>query len=200
MFLPERLRGPRVRSLYVLGIAYLALSAFALARGPVSRSDPASGPSHPAPEADGASWFRHVRPFCNALEVETVQRQRPAPTTVDGAGFAAACWALAGRIRDARARILAVAAADRWRAAGIVFEVGHPVADLGDDRSAGPIMELVVEFWPNHYMALYHAGAARFATGDHAAAQRHLLEFLRHYHQDDAWTRRARSMLRELTA
>ena len=39
-------------------------------------------------------------------------------------------------------------ARDRSYAAAIVFGVGHPVADAGDDRSAGPIMELVIEFRP----------------------------------------------------
>ena len=58
----------------------------------------------------------------------------------------------------------------RWHAAGVVFNVGHPVADAGDDLAAGPIMELVVEFWPNHYMALYHAGAARYELDDHGSA------------------------------
>ena len=35
---------------------------------------------------------------------------------------------------------------ERGQASAIVFDIGHPVADAGDDRSAGPIMELVLEF------------------------------------------------------
>jgi hypothetical protein len=69
---------------------------------------------------------------------------------------------------------------------------------MGDNRSAGPIMELVVEFWPNHYMALYHAGAARFALGDMATAEKQLRAFLEYYHQDDGWTGSARSMLAQI--
>lgn len=42
------------------------------------------------------------------------------------------------------------------KAAGIVFRIGHPVADAGDDESAGPIMNLVVKYQPWNYMALYH--------------------------------------------
>ncbi|HIF22582.1 MAG TPA: hypothetical protein EYQ27_11915 [Gemmatimonadetes bacterium] len=53
---------------------------------------------------------------------------------------------------------------------GVVLGVGHPAADAGDDVAAGPLMELVVEFWPSHYMALYHAGAPRFEAGDTARA------------------------------
>ena len=77
----------------------------------------------------------------------------------------AACYALAGRIASAREVILTLPEEMRYRAAGVVFEAGHPAADAGDDVAAGPLMELVVEFWPNHYMALYHAGAARFEQG-----------------------------------
>jgi hypothetical protein len=45
-----------------------------------------------------------------------------------------------------------VARGDRARAANIVFEVGHPVADAGDDRSAGPLMELVVDYVPDELL------------------------------------------------
>ncbi len=48
-------------------------------------------------------------------------------------------------------------------------------------------MELVVKFWPSHYMALYHAGAARFEAGDAARAERYLPRFLQECHLDDGW-------------
>jgi predicted HD phosphohydrolase len=89
---------------------------------------------------------------------------------------------------------------DRWRAAGIVFDIGHPVADMGDDRSAGPIMEMVVEFWPNHYQALYHAGASNYALGRYERAQRYLEEFLAYYDVDDGFSRNAKSILKRLRA
>jgi hypothetical protein len=125
-------------------------------------------------------------------------RRQPAPVGLEGTGYAAACWALAGQVGQARALIYTLQPNDRWRAAGIVFEVAHPIADMGDDRSAGPIMELVVELWPNHYMALYHAGAARFALGDGAIARKYLEAFLRHYDRGDGWTANARAMLAQL--
>lgn len=87
---------------------------------------------------------------------------------------------------------------DRHRAAGIVFEVAHPVADAGDDRSAGPIMAMVVDYWPNHYMALYHAGIAEYGLGQQTLARKHLQSFLEYYHQDDGWTRNARQVLARL--
>lgn len=150
------------------------------------------------PGTDGARWFRTIKPFCNALEVESASAQYPAPASLEGSGYAAACFAIAGRIDRARRILLAVPDGQRWRAAGIVFEIGHPIADAGDDRSAGPIMELVVEFWPNHYMALYHAGAAEFGLGQRERAKAHLESFLQDYQVDDGWRGSARDMLRRL--
>jgi hypothetical protein len=111
---------------------------------------------------------------------------------------AAACYALAGKIELARASIEALAPDLRYRAAGVVFEAGHPAADAGDDLAAGPLMELVVEFWPNHYMALYHAGAARYENGSNEAAQKYLEQFLVEYSAEDGWRSSAISMLEEI--
>jgi hypothetical protein len=115
-------------------------------------------------------------------------------------GFSAACYALAANIDRSRSIIMGVEQEDRWRAAGIVFDIGHPVADMGDDRSAGPIMEMVVEFWPNHYQALYHAGASNYALGRYERAQRYLEEFLAYYDVDDGFSRNAKSILKRLRA
>jgi hypothetical protein len=184
-----------VRLYYILGTSYIAVAVIALVRAPTLPFLGDSGPWTPVARGE---WFDRVRPHCNALEVETALRREPPPRGMAGAGLGAACWALAGRIDAARAQLATLDGDDRWRAAGIVFEVGHPVADMGDDRSAGPIMELVVEFWPNHYMALYHAGAARYALGESSAARKHLTAFLQYYDRDDGWTRNARHMLRDL--
>lgn len=146
------------------------------------------------------SWFARTKPYCNGVEVVTRLRQDPPPGDLESQGYGAACYALAGRIDSARAMIYRLQPNDRYRAAGIVFEVGHPVADMGDDQSAGPIMELVVEFWPNHYMALYHAGASRYQLGQHAPARQSLTEFLRHYLANDGWAANARAMLEALAS
>jgi len=154
----------------------------------------------PAPSnaADAAEWFRRAKPYCNAVEVGNVQRDTPAPKTVEGAGFNAACLALAGRIDDARRAIDELGAADRPRAASIVFEVGHPVADAGDDRSAGPIMELVIDYMPSHYMALYHAGMAEYMLGQRDLARRNLTAFMQYYAIEDGWRGNARGVLARL--
>ena len=139
-----------------------------------------------------------MKPYCNAVEVEVRQQQSPPPATLNGAGYSAACYALAGKIDRARTIIERVAPARRWQAAGIVFDVGHPVADAGDDRSAGPIMELVLEYWPNNYMALYHAGMSEYALRQFDPARAHLEAFLRLYTNNDGWRRNAQTALRQL--
>jgi len=140
-------------------------------------------------------WFMAVRPHCNALEVELTLQQNPPPGGWEGAGYAASCWAVAGQIERARALVLDLPETDRYSAASIIFNIGHPIADAGDDRSAGPIMQLVVEFQPNNYMALYHAGMSWYAVGNPQTARRHLEEFLRQYDVQDGWRSNALEIL-----
>jgi hypothetical protein len=188
------------RPLYFAGIGYLAVCVAVVARH--ERSPKPAPPPPPAAmlRFDGSAeqWYAAVKPFCNAVEVVVSQRQHPAPQTVEGQGYSAACFALGGRIDSARAVIARLEPEDRYRAAGIVFDVGHPVADAGDDRSAGPLMELVLEYWPNQYMALYHAGMSEYALGQLSLARSHLESFLKNYSQDDGWTRNAREVLARL--
>ena len=106
---------------------------------------PDVGPVEPV---DAVNWFRSMKAYCNPVEVDTRLTWSPAPRSADGTAYEAACFALAGRIDSARERILQLSEDQRWNAAGVVFNVGHPVADAGDDLAAGPIMELVVEFGP----------------------------------------------------
>jgi hypothetical protein len=160
---------------------------------------PAAPPTRPeprvAPASEGVVWFRRVKPYCNPVEAAVVIRDTPAPATVEGQGFLAACYALAGRIDNARRVIDALPKGARRSAAGIVFNVGHPVADGGDDRAAGPIMELVIDYWPDHYMALYHAGMAEYMLGQHALAKKNLTAFLEIYRAGDGWVSNAREVL-----
>ncbi|MBM4183196.1 MAG: hypothetical protein FJ207_03110 [Gemmatimonadetes bacterium] len=151
----------------------------------------------PAP-MDASGWFGYVRQFCNSVDVDTRMRLEPAPATPEGAMYVAACYALAGRIDRARETIDALPAGLRAQAAGVVFEAGHPAADAGDDVAAGPLMELVVDYWPNHYMALYHAGAARFDRGDYPLAQKYLERFMVEYAVEDGWRSSARGMLERI--
>jgi hypothetical protein len=189
------------RPLYLVAIGYLAICGVVVARSYQARARATSEPVQTATidlGSGGDGWWVRMKANCNAVEVELAQRMRPAPATLEGQGYGAACWALAGKIDSARAVIDRLPSGDRYRAAGMVFDIAHPIADAGDDRSAGPIMELVVHYWPNHYMALYHAGMAEYATGEHPLARKNLKAFLSYYQQDDGWTRNARETLAKL--
>jgi len=192
---------------YLLIAAMSAFAAAALVANamdgsetPVVTIDPIIAPiGRPAGGPDDArAWFQSMRQHCNPVEVESQMQGQPAPPTPEGTMHEAACYALAGKIDHARASIQALPAELRSRAAGIVFEAGHPAADAGDDIAAGPLMELVVEYWPNHYMALYHAGAARYETGSYEAAQKYLEQFLVEYSAEDGWRSSALSMLADI--
>jgi len=188
------------RSYHLLGWTYVLACGWLLAVHFHTRSVAASGGSsmYAAPTADAVQWFRRIKPYCNSVEVQAAQQQSSPPNTAAGAGYRAACYALADRIDDARRVIDQLSPDDRYKAAGIVFDVGHPVADGGDDRSAGPIMELVIDYWPNHYMALYHAGMAEYMLGQHDLARHNLEEFQKYYHENDGWTRNAADILHRL--
>ena len=192
-----------LRFLYLAGIGYLAICLLALA------SSRAGAPvlAHSSPgvvvapgRGDAGTWFAGIKPFCNSVEVETAQQRNPAPAGAEGQGYAAACYALAGRTEQARAVIERLSGNDRSYAASIVFGVGHPVADAGDDKSAGPIMELVIEFQPNNYMALYHAGMSEYVLGQPAPAEQHLRRFLELYHENDGWRTNAIEVLQRLSS
>ena len=192
-----------MRPLYLAGWGYVAIAALLLYRSapPIDIAPMYNGP--PVVEQLPAGtlaqqWFATVKPQCNALEAELTMTRSPAPAGEEGAGFGAACYALAGKTTRAQQLIDALPASERSRAAGIVFDVVHPVADAGDDESAGPMMELVLRYLPDHYMALYHAGIAEYRTGQRDLAIKNLEAFLRHYHADDGWTGSAEAVLKEL--
>ena len=192
-----------MRKLYLAGLTFMAAVLWIGAAGSTPDLTPSLRYVHPnvvdfTPRGEAARWFAEIRQFCNPVEVETRHRFTPAPDSWEGRAFSAACYSLAGDTDRARELLGALEGDRRWQAAGIVFGVGHPVADAGNDRAAGPIMELVVEFWPNHYMALYHAGMARMGVGDEAAAEEYLTRFLEHYAPEDGWTASARGALEEL--
>ncbi len=201
-----------MRKVYLLGLLYIGLSVAYIMRAGEPMAIPPDDPPFtitvqaqpdvdPAIDPDDAvAWFHAIKQYCNPVEVETRVGWSPAPRSADGTAYQAACFALAGQIDTARELILELQEDQRWHAAGVVFNVGHPVADAGDDLAAGPLMELVVEFWPNHYMALYHAGAARYALGDHGAAHKYLVSFLEHYDPDDGWRQSAQSMIAAVEA
>jgi hypothetical protein len=183
------------RTLAIAGWGYVGLcgAIMAIHPGPPNGREP---PSPPAPfRGAGGEWFARIKPFCNAVEVDVQHRYLPPPAGTEGTGYSAACYALAGKIDLARRAIEQLPAGERGAAAGIVFAIGHPVADAGDDASAGPIMRLVVEYQPQNYMALYHAGISEYMLGHLEFARTHLTRFLELYRSEDGWRANAREVL-----
>ena len=191
------------RTLQVVAWTYAVacLVAWALVAG---RPAPADVPHVAAPAAPVSSrnsadvWFSSIKPYCNSVEVEFQIRQNPAPGGVGGLGYTAACYSLAGRLDRADSVISSAPRGERLQVVAIVFDVAHPVADAGDDRAAGPIMEMVVRHWPNHYMALYHAGMSAYTLEQHDRARAHLSAFLKAYSADDGWRSNAITVLKRL--
>ena len=188
-----------MRILHLLGVGYAAVCGGMTLKA-IWPPESGGEPELPTMPFSGVAsvWFQQVKPYCNALEVVTRIRFSPPPSGRVGAGYASACYALAGNIDSARARLLALPESQRAYASSIVFNIGHPVADAGDDRSAGPIMELVLEFWPDNYMALYHAGMSEYALGQADRARVSLQRFLELYHGDDGWRSNALEVLGRL--
>jgi hypothetical protein len=65
-----------------------------------------------------------MKQYCNPVEVDVRVRYSPPPATSDGAGYAAACFALAGKIDRARTIIEGIAPAERGAAAGVPVRGG----------------------------------------------------------------------------
>ncbi len=195
-------RGPRARSprrqwLVLAGLVAVLLGVVVVNAQELAESSPVSVPAALQPGAAG--WFARVKSGCNQLEVSGVMARTPPPAGIDGAGYGAGCYALAGRHAEARRLIETLPAGSaRTNAAWRVFEIAHPVADQGEDSAAGPMMELVLEYWPENYQALYHAGIAEYAGGDTTRARQRLEEFLQRYTAKDFFTDQARLVLDRL--
>ena len=194
------------RVLYLTAFTYIAICGVALVVR--SRQSPAPAPAliervveaEPPPPVvastgSGADWFARMKQYCNPVEVDVQLRFNPPPSTSEGSAYTSACFALAGKIDSARATIERMPRGERQYAADVVFNVAHPVADAGDDRSAGPIMGLVVDYSPRNYMALYHAGASEYALGQSDLARKHLRAFLELYGAEDGWRSNAKELL-----
>jgi hypothetical protein len=186
-----------VRPVFLLTLA-LSLSLAVLAATRSRPAEPERGRPAIAYGSRPHDWLAANRAHCNAVEVTTFLATHNPGSDVRGAGQRAACLALAGKIDAARRVIAALAPGDRDPVVNQVFFVGHPVADAGDDASARPIMELVIEFQPDQFMALYHAGMAAAVAGDDDLARGHLIRFLAIYRARDGWSQNANAALAAL--
>jgi hypothetical protein len=151
------------------------------------------------PPATPSDWFDAIRAKCTPAMVRlAVDLSRPPEGTIS-TGYEAACFAIAADMSKARALILGLPEGTRLEAASVVFNVAQAMVERGQEMAAGPLMELVVEFWPNHYVALFEAGVTRYAEGDYTHARIYLQRFLDVYVQDDQRTHRAMRMIDEMT-
>lgn len=148
--------------------------------------------------ATAPDWFAEVRPRCTPADVRLATDLNPPPAGVEGVGYKAACFGIARQIPTARSLLLSLPEGDRIPAATVVYEVAEALASEGRHDVAGPLMELVLEFWPDHYMALYEAGTARFVTGDGPGAHGLLARFLEVYRDEDTLTANARNMMERM--
>lgn len=148
--------------------------------------------------SSAAGWFAEIKPYCNSIEVESKMALFPPPDTTDGAGYSAACFALAGKIDRASNIIRQLPEDKRTHAAEIVLKIAHPVADEGDDKSVGPVMKLVLEFVPGNAMALYHVGMSEFNLGHNEEARDYLNRFLKVHTYRDTWQESARDALKRI--
>jgi serine/threonine protein kinase len=146
------------------------------------------------------AWYLKIKPHCNAVEVITTMKRFTYPETTHGVGFAAGCYALAGKIEEANQLIETLSKPEQYKAAGIVFAIGHPVADAGDDESAGPIMELVIKYQPSNFMALYHGGMSQYVLGDYEQSETNLNKFLDIYKRQDGWRGNALEILERMNS
>lgn len=159
-------------------------------------SNPAA--NNAAADNSAAGWFAQTRPHCNPVEVSVFLKDNIPPGGEAGTPYKAACFALAGKFEDARRSIDSLQPGLRPAAAHLVFNVVHPIADAGDDMAAGPVMEFVLEYTPNNFMALYHAGMSAYGEGDKERARRRLREFLALYSEDNFFTQTAVATLSKL--
>ena len=170
----------------------MGILLFTIANGWFSNNS-TSNVSPPEKQSSPAvQWFEANKNQCNSLEVITSIKNKPYPQTAEGYGYGASCYALAGKIDLAKQTLERAPKSEQAYAASILFQIGHPVADRGDDESAGPIMDLVLEYWPENYMARYHAGMSAYILEEQQKATDHLNIFLQQYQNNDGWTAKAK--------
>lgn len=144
------------------------------------------------------NWFTSIKPKCNSTEVKLAVQRNPPPNNWQGQADLATCYALAHKIDESRKVLQNIDSSRQSAATQRLFHVVHPVADAGDDVAAGPVMEMVVEFTPQNFMAVYHAGISAHQTGRPNIAKDYLNTFLKLYSPNDHWKKNALNALEEI--
>jgi tetratricopeptide (TPR) repeat protein len=137
-------------------------------------------------------WFEKIKPSCNTVEAVRAIQTSPPPNTIEGKGFAAGCYALAGKIDLADSLIQQLPQNAQAIAVSIAYDIARPITDTGDYQSSDSIMQLVLKYMPNHSSALYYAGMSEYTKGNIPMAKQHLQKFVDYYRVND--TRRANAL------
>lgn len=178
----------------ILGPATVKLLHREEAPAPVVVEHAPAPPPAPAPSTP-REWYAFIQSRCTPADVRLATDLHPPPEGTEGTGYKAACLAVARQIPSARALLLSLPEDERLQGASVVYDVAQQLAQEEQHGVAGPLMELVLEFWPDHYLALYEAGRARYVTGDMEGATEFLAHFLDVYVGEDDLTANARQMM-----
>lgn len=167
-----------LRTLRIIGAAYLALTIVAIVvRRAMGPSD-VKPPTSVASMSDAARWFELVRGSCSAQEIDRRLAANPAPQGDAGAAFSAGCFALAGKTERAHELMETIPPDRRAQAAKRLLEAVRSDADGFADPSSAGLLELLLEYAPDDVDALYRSGMAEIAGGDAKTAERRLRRFL----------------------
>ena len=176
-----------ISSMLLLGgvLVFFGTGFFTLRNEPQPKSkfklDPKSKPEPKTVKQSSSAaeqWFTEIKSRCNAIEVMPAMRRTKHPDTTQGVGYAASCYALAGKLNLAERKIQELDPNLRPEAAEVVFGVALPIASTEENISIGAMMELVLKYLPENTLALYHAGMSAYIWDEHPKAEKHLNKFL----------------------
>ena len=140
-----------------------------------------------------ATWLDRNRAHCNGVEINSTVARDPAPTSVQGQSWLAACYAFAGNLSAVRRVVSDLPHEQRAAAANVALDVIDP--GVREDRDVALVAELLLEFTPDNKVAVFHAGMRAFESGRFEAADQLLRRFLVLHATDDGWARRTRETI-----
>jgi len=150
-------------------------------------------------------WREIARKKCNPVEIGVLMKRTSAPDSVLGQSYKAACYTLAGNIEEARKVIDSLPQKDRTEASSMVFRLIHYISDSGDEISARPAMKMTIDYQPEHYMALYHAGMAEYELATQGAkdaslsqSEEYLSRFLKIFKKEEIHRKKAIEVLAKI--
>ena len=185
-----------VYSIIIIGWPLFRLSAYYEQERSLDRAEAVSV----ANLQTGERWFEDIKAGCNTDEVEKTMNSTTYNyhASVEGQAYAAACYALGGKMEKASKLLAPLQVDDRNKAARILGEIGRIANNQGDYRSAGSVMAIVLRSHPQYAAAMYQVGMSAYAVGDLPLAKQRLTKFLQIYQAQNEWTREAKITLKKI--